>query len=61
MELTETIVPAQDEKQHWHGEGTFNLPEADILKIESEGLEHVNFDIPVGGCRIEITLTITQL
>jgi len=61
MDLTETVVPAQGERQHWHGEGAFNLPEDDTLKIESVGFEHLNFDIPAGGCRVEITLTITRL
>lgn len=61
MELTETVVPAQNEKQHWHGESVFTLSEGDLLKIESIGADRLRFEVPAPGCRVEMTLTITKL
>lgn len=59
--LTETVIPARDEKQSWVGEGTFDLS-GDTLKLESDGVEYARIEIPVGVTyRFKIGMHVERL
>jgi hypothetical protein len=62
MELTEHFIPSQVEKQSWNGSTKFTLTGADTLKIESDGVEHLDLNVPEGETyEVEITLRIVKV
>ncbi len=51
MQLAEVSVPAVPEKTYWQGSDTFTLQGGDTLKIESDGVEHLEINVPEGETR----------
>lgn len=62
MELTEHLIPASSEKQSWVGSTRFDLSGASGLKIESPGVDHLDFQVPDGETyRFELDLRIVKI
>ena len=62
IDLTNIVIPAFPETQTWKGKGVIILDGENILKLESNSVEYINFEIAEGeSYQFVVDIHITKL